>query len=244
MKRYKLGLEAKLLLLLIAIASLPLIVDNFVWLTISRTQEINRATTEVSNVSQEADNDIKSFFTTKVIGLMIHSQTDAVRIQNTPQAGVELRDYLRQDQDIIDLILLNTNGQQIAHVTPTRVYDQTQLTNDSNSPEFKVTTFVGGEQYISPVFKSSANQPLVKIAVPVITSENITSLQHLTTSSFGTARKKGEINGVLIATVQIASLWDTLNALKIGKTGYVFIIDDKGNVLDHPNKQIESQTQK
>jgi two-component system sensor histidine kinase VicK len=235
MRRFKFGFELKFLFILVSVAVLPLIIVSIVWFTITRSQEISRASTEVSNVSQEAENDVQNFFANKVIGLMIHSQTDAVRSQNIHQASTELQDYLRQDQDVIDLVLLNSAGKEVSHVTPSRVYPASELSDDSGTPEFKVTTFVGGEQYISSVNSDSLGRPYVKIAVPVITSENITSLQHLTTSSFGTMRQVGEINGVLVATVEVQSLWDTLNSLKIGNDGYVFVVDDKGILLNYPH---------
>lgn len=229
----KLRLEVKLIIFFILISIIPLFINNLIWFNVSKNQIINTTSEQVKDVAKVAATDVDTFFTAKLVSLIIHSQTEAVLTQNLPVTIKELRNFLFQDSDIEQVQILNKDGKELLHITNQKIFQQTELGDESNSPAFKVTTFVGGEKYISTVRYENGN-PYVDIAIPIIQPDTPGLLQTLTTSSIGRLRSKGEILGVLIAKVNLNALWHTLNDISVGENGYVFLIDDKGTVLTQP----------
>lgn len=202
---------------------------------------MDAASVEVSNVGKQALGEVDSYLTNKLIGLIIHSQTEAMLQRDIPRVTVELRNFLYQDYDIQELRLLDENGRETVHVSKTKIYTRSELTNQSQNTAFKITTFVGGNKYISPIYEDASGHPVVDIAIPIVAPKSAQSLQNLSTSSVGQARAQGEIFGVLIETVSVSNLWTTLNALKINTNGYVYVVDDKGTLLNHPDQELVSQ---
>lgn len=47
--------------------------------------------------------------------------------------------------------------------------------------------------------------------------------------------------GILGASINLDELSEKMNSIKVGKEGYVFIIDSDGNVVTHPNKEIRGK---
>jgi len=73
------------------------------------------------------------------------------------------------------------------------------------------------DKYISPVKVLKNSVPYVTIAVPV--------------------RKMGKMIGALIAEVNVQRIWDMVDKIKVGKTGGVFLVSEKGLVFAHPDKK-------
>ncbi len=47
--------------------------------------------------------------------------------------------------------------------------------------------------------------------------------------------QSGRNAGVTVAEVNLKLIWDVITAIKIGKTGYAYVVDDKGRLIAHPD---------
>ncbi len=70
-----------------------------------------------------------------------------------------------------------------------------------------------------PVFSKISGAPVIVVAVPV-------------------KSKSGEIVGVFGAAAKLGALSDKITQVKVGKTGYPFMVDQAGNILAHPDKKL------
>jgi hypothetical protein len=47
--------------------------------------------------------------------------------------------------------------------------------------------------------------------------------------------QSGRKAGVTVAEVNLKLIWDVITAIKMGKTGYAYVVDDKGRLIAHPD---------
>lgn len=235
------SLEQKLVFFFLVISGIPLFVGNILWSYAARENSIHNRSSELQRVAQLGAREIDAFIEAKLISLVIHSQTEAILTGRQEDAVLELQNFLLQDADIAELLLMDDHGMEMVHLIRGQSTHQQHESRDvSESTAFKVTTFVGGERYISPVYQDKNGESMIDIAVPIVIPEGSRAIRDVSTSSVGEVRRAGEIHGVLQSSVRVKSLADVLQKMKIGMLGYVFVIDDKGTVVFHPHTQDQS----
>jgi len=107
--------------------------------------------------------------------------------------------------------LLDRQGRQLAQVS---------RNSQTLSPQFvlrlegdSLTQTKDGRRYISPVYIDNVtSEPLIAIAIPV---KNVL----------------GDYQGTLVAEVNLKFMWDLVDQLKVGETGYVYVVDNLGNLI-------------
>jgi putative methionine-R-sulfoxide reductase with GAF domain len=110
------------------------------------------------------------------------------------------------------LALLNTTGQQVAQISRLSSSLSSQF-NDQLKGEDVLARTKDGQRYISPVYIDEAtSEPLVAIAVP---AQNVF----------------GDFQGVLVAELNLKFMWDLVDQLKVGETGYAYVVDNQGNLI-------------
>ncbi|HTP58009.1 MAG TPA: cache domain-containing protein, partial [Spirochaetia bacterium] len=82
------------------------------------------------------------------------------------------------------------------------------------------TRALSGTRNIGEVFFSKiTNMPVVPIATPIFTANS------------------SQVVGVYVTLINIGFLTEIISAEKIGKTGYAFVVDNKGEMIAHPKPQ-------
>lgn len=85
--------------------------------------------------------------------------------------------------------------------------------------DFVIKALAGTSTVGSLIFSRATNRPVCTVAVPIY-------------NSIGK-----EITGVLILTLEIRFFTDLIDRIKIGKTGYAYLVDNKGFYITHPVKE-------
>ena len=109
------------------------------------------------------------------------------------------------------LVLLNNRDTQLAEASRLsqassgKIFDQ--LTEDA------LTQIHQGQRYISPIYIDDAtSEPLVAMALPVL-------------DLFG------DFQGSLAVEVNLKFMWDLVDQLDVGETGYAYVVDSQGNLI-------------
>ena len=156
----------------------------------------------------------------KTVGAFIqgkfNSLQTAVELSNpinlSPDALKNMMDgLLGHDPSIRQFALLDAGGHQLA---------QDSIGSNALSSQFvtqlgsgMLTQTSKGQNYISSVYiDKETSEPLVVIAVPV---KNVF----------------GDFQGTLVAEVDLKFMWDLVDQLKVGQTGYAYVVDDRGNLI-------------
>jgi len=107
------------------------------------------------------------------------------------------------------LTLIGPSGREEVKVSPVHVFSPRELKDVSDSPAIQAVR--EGRLYIGPVYVSSDTGLLtVQIARPVKTRQGL---------------------GVLAAEINITRIWWEVADIKIGQTGYVYLVDGKGRFI-------------
>ncbi|MCB9423076.1 MAG: GAF domain-containing protein [Ardenticatenaceae bacterium] len=109
------------------------------------------------------------------------------------------------------LVLYDADGHllaQTSRLSRSRLDDLVTLLEEESFAPIKQP-----EQYISPVIiDEETNEPLVVLSVPVLSS-----LQ--------------EFQGTIVAELNLKFMWSLVDQLKIGETGFAYVVDRQGNLL-------------
>ena len=127
-----------------------------------------------------------------------------------PQAQQSLLEGMIRHNDAYEAVaILNRKGQVVASVSP---YEPLKLENPANSPLF-IRAFKQQEDYVSPVgINPQTNQPTTTLAVPI-------------------RNERDQVDGVLLAQVNLNFLWFIVSQTQVGQTGYVYVVDERNFLI-------------
>ncbi len=162
-------------------------------------------------VAQDASKSVASFIQDKFNGL-----ESAVRFANPVVADPEIRktimgNLLGLDPAFRQFVSLDSNGRQLAQISRTSPTLSSQFTSQLKEDLINQTS--KDQYFISPIYiDDMTSEPLITIAVPI-------------------KNDFGDFQGVLAAEVDLKFMWDLVDQLKVGETGYAYVVDSKGDLI-------------
>jgi GAF domain-containing protein/HAMP domain-containing protein len=162
-------------------------------------------------IAQEAGKSVSSFIEEQfsVLETAI-SLSDPVSISNQERETV-LESLLGLQPAFRQVVLLNdqdsrlAEASRLAQTSSGKIF--AQLTDEA------LTQIHQGQRYISSIYIDDAtSEPLVVMALPV-------------TDIFG------DFQGTLAVEVNLKFMWDLVDQLKVGETGYAYVVDNTGNLI-------------
>lgn len=204
------SLKYKLVVLFTIFTLLPAILGTLVNVSLNIIGMREAATQANLNVTKQISSEVKRHMD-NAQGLVEALAASPSATQFDAGALRELVIAAQQKNDQFELIfVMDHTGMQIARTTG-------NLANRSDRTYFKEA--MKGATYFTDVYISTfTNAPCVTISTPI-------------------KDKNGAIIGVMAADVSIKALWDIVERCTIGKTGYVDVVDQKGTVIAHPDRE-------
>ncbi|HEY4689392.1 MAG TPA: cache domain-containing protein [Anaerolineae bacterium] len=162
-------------------------------------------------IAQDATRTVSSFIQEKfsVLETMVrlaHPATASPKEQQLALEGVlGLQPAFRQ------LALLNAQDQESAQASRLSQTASGHLTDRLTGDA--LAQIRQGEKYIGPIYVDPVtSEPMVVMAVPA-------------TNVFG------DVQGTLVAEVNLKFMWDLVDQLKVGETGHAYVVDRQGNLI-------------
>jgi signal transduction histidine kinase/HAMP domain-containing protein len=118
-------------------------------------------------------------------------------------------------EDIKELSLLDATGRERVKVAEGTLITADDLKSRADTPTLQIP--LSGETYVGPVRTSEFSEPFVSIVVPI---RNLA---------------ENKIVGALAAEVNLKRLWDDMLSFKVGKSGYLYLVNEAGQPLAHPD---------
>jgi signal transduction histidine kinase/CheY-like chemotaxis protein len=111
--------------------------------------------------------------------------------------------------------LLDADGRERVRLTEATLITPGELGSQAAAPAFQRAR--AGALYIGPVRPSAFAEPFVTVALPI---------RNLATDT---------VVGVLAVEVNLKRLWDDVLAVRVGQSGYLYLVNEAGQLLAHPD---------
>jgi signal transduction histidine kinase/CheY-like chemotaxis protein len=161
----------------------------------------------------------------------IEGVAEAVRLAAQPRHVVagritddyafELRKLLRSVPAIRDVIAVGLDGREqlrLSRIGPSLPDARADHTTDAYFAAARA-----GQTYFGPViFPAESFEPRILIAVPI--------------EPF-----RGEVVGVLAADVNVRYVWDVVQQIRVGESGYAYVVSGTGTLVAHPDLHLVLQ---
>jgi len=139
----------------------------------------------------------------------------------TKDYAFNLRNLIKNQPSIRDAFAVGLDGREQLRASRIGPSVPNARANHSVDPFF--TTARSGKTYFGPVnFPSDSLEPQIFISVPI-------------------EAYAGEVSGVLAAVVNVRYVWDVVQRLQIGKSGYAYVVSNAGTLVAHPDLQLVLQ---
>ncbi len=201
----------KILPLLLALSVVPLLLAGYQVLRVSRAyveeEEIGRVQV---GIAQRVSGNVSAYVeNARNILQVIHKSGDFLTMDPRRQTVI-LENVMNAYPMFMQLSVLNLQGKEMARVN--------RLGGTDAVPQKEILQHAQADgEYISPVTRSAERYPLLTIAVPV-------------------ERIPGRPIGVLIGVINLIDLSSLVENLRVGKTGYIFVVDADWNLIAHPER--------
>jgi signal transduction histidine kinase len=158
------------------------------------------------NVARRAADQIELYVTNAIYVLRAIAENINRTYLEDWQKERMIKNYVLNFEEFHKIYLTDRNGRQIA-TTELGV----ELIDKSDDPAFKAA--VNGEIYQSDVYISKNLTPYMTIALPI--------------------RKLNEVDGVIVAEINLIDMWKLVDSIKIGERGFAFVVSKSGLLIAH-----------
>ncbi len=129
----------------------------------------------------------------------------------------EFRRLLRQAPAISDVSYVDSSGREQVRVSRLALNALGSEVDRSHQASFAVAKATG--VYFSPTYFRDQSEPYMTVAVA----------------------EPGPNGGVTVAEVNLKLIWDVISRIKVGRTGYAYVVDSSGSLIAHPNLSLVLQ---
>ncbi len=161
------------------------------------------------SIAQDASQEVGGFFEEKYKALEATTEIIELPKGTAEQRKLIFQSLLATQPSFRQMVLLDDAGGEAAQVSRVSLELSQQFTSELQKA---ISTQKGQDQrYISPLyFDDITHEPLIILAIPV----NI-----------------WDFKGTLAAEVNLQFMWTLVEQLKVGKTGYVYLVDSEGTLI-------------
>lgn len=202
---FKFNISTKLILLLLGASVIPLLI--FGGLSLSQVQKatVISVTQGHERISEQAAGRIDQYVSHAVEILKALSENIHHADLQSWQEERIIKNYHNRFDEYNDLSILDPEGAIVA---------TSFIGKETYPPDWKAKAFqaaLTGEPYLSSVYIRSDLNPAMMVAFPIM--------------------RLNKVEGILMGELNLLQMWYLVDAITIGKTGVIHVIDNNGQLL-------------
>jgi len=204
-----------------SLSTLVLLVSSSLQVVLSIQAQQTALDNRLLLVAQDASRSVSNFIQEK-----FNSMEVAVEFSNPVTASSQiqrtvLEGMLGLNPAFTQFALLDREGTQLSFTSRSSQTLSQQFTAQLNNDLISQTS--SGQRYISQVYiDDKTSEPLIVLAIPVKTV-------------------LGDYQGTLVTEVNLKFIWDLVDQIRVGETGYVYVVDDQGNLIAYKDTALVLQ---
>jgi signal transduction histidine kinase len=204
------GLLGKYVLALIGLVSVVLLVNAALDLWFAYRDTRASLAMLQREKAEAAAHRVEQFVTEieRQVGWTTHAQWSAGPLD---QRRLDYERVISQARAVSELAQIDSNGKERLKVSRVAMNAYESGADWSSDPRF--TEAMKHKVWFSPVYFRKESEPYMSVAVA----------------------HRGRNGGVTVAEVNLKLILEVVSAIKIGKAGYVYVVDQKGRLIAHPD---------
>ena len=205
----------RLILLVLAVSIFPPLTLGVLAMRSARVAQESEVRERSAAVASWGVDKVQSYLANIEEDLRLIVELGDLQTMNPVAAKPLLSFFLSFSEDVKEISLLDASGRERLKVAESILVVPGDLGSQAGTAKVQVP--LSGETYIGQVRTSEFSEPFLTLAVPI--------------------RKLAEdqIVGVLAVEVNLKRLWDEVLSFKVGQSGYVYLVNGKGQLLAHPD---------
>jgi len=204
-------LSARLLLTLTLLSGVPSIIVGLFMISVTESSLTQYIKNQHREIARSAGSEIRLFLETPITILETVADTKDIIEMNPFTQSIMLNKIVAKHSSIFEMIFtVDTSGKEIS----TTVFNPVAI---NHKPEEYFKHSLKGKKYFSPINFNEVKEPYMISSIPI--------------------RQFDQIIGILVCRINLMSIWELVDEIKIGKTGNVFVIGQKGQLIAHYDKK-------
>lgn len=198
--------SVKLIILLIISSLIPMFIFGIISIITSTEANYSAVTEGNLSTARRAAEQIDQYLANSTSVLKALSENISKTDLKPWQIERMFKNYLLEFERFKEISLFDLGGRRIA----TSRFDDLESGGPSDEVRQKV---LAGGIYRSEVFISEDLMPGMLLGLPI--------------------KRLNEIDGIMIARLNLIAMWDLVDGIKIGKDGYAFVVSKDGRLIAH-----------
>lgn len=208
-------IQRRMILNFVGLGVLPILIVSFILINLAENTVKRYIFERNKEIAQRASNEILQFINEPltILGTLVQTR-DILGMERFPQSSLINR--IKLDNPIFQKIfILDKYGKSVV----TTSLREELYQDHKNDAYFRVP--MQADTFYSPVFFTPSGFPAMLIALPI--------------------KRYNTVEGVLVGEIDLITIWDKVDSIRVGKTGYAFLISADGSVIAHRDRQLVLQ---
>jgi len=214
------GIQARLTLVFMALAAIPLLVVGAILGAITYNVQLQQALSLQAEISKRVSVTVQAFIQGVETEMRVVTEVQGLLDMPLEQQNRILSELLNHHESFEDIILLDGQGREVIHRSTSTVYAPEDLGDRSQLDEFKIPQETL-ENYYSPIaYDPVTAEPFMTLAVPVVDV------------------RTQIVKAVLVARIRTKPISDLIAGYTANAGESIYIVDAANRVVVHRNPSI------